>query len=158
PQNVDGIKSSPAAQVGFAQGAAFQGKKAEALRDIKSTTPPDQALQIYLAAASAGSPDKAPERSDLEPALELALKEMKAGRRVSPALLVRLAQLAAQAGQDDRVQDLANGVKDDVLKGRLQLEALLAKWKNSKDKPDESLLGSFDKQGLAYFLAREALA
>src|SRR5262249_42084098 len=100
-----------------------------------------------------------PESEDVTPALDLVEEELKKGTYFSPWLLVRLAELATQAGLAERVTNLAGSewIKDPALRGRMQLPVLLERLKGAGDKVDDALFNAVTAESIASAQARLAI-
>jgi hypothetical protein len=133
---------------GRAIGLAYKGNLAQA-RELLTTAKASVRLRGLVALTELGMEASPSETADLNAALELANAEAK-NPADSPWVLLRLTQLAAQAGQLDPAQQLAGLIGDPGLKAQAQLAVFRAKLRVNKDKADESLPASVaDKTGAA---------
>jgi hypothetical protein len=132
-------------------GLALKGDP-EAAHKLPEDAKPEWRFRMLAALAEATG-----EGSDLDNAVGFLDGELS-GKPVSPWLVYRLVELAAQHGQIDRALKLTERISDPGLKARAQLEGLRARLAATKDRADDGALGGIDSGELAQALAREALA
>jgi hypothetical protein len=146
---------------GYSEGWAQIGKLKEARDKAVSPAAPDIKLRA-LAGVVAARIDEAlgDAVADLDVAAKIAESEMKTRKDADPAVLLRLAELAAKAGKPDLIGAFAAASPDPGMQSLIKLVAFQAKLDAApKEKADDAEIKDIgDPKSFAYALAYERLA
>jgi hypothetical protein len=158
PQGANNEQPEIGILLGQVEGAARRGEwEAARARARTAATPLDRLAALVAIASVAVENDASVARADMEEAVNLAEGELK-GKPVSPWLLWKLVRAAAATGLSDRAQNVTRLIPDPAFRGWAQLEVVRQRLADSKEKADETLVQSVDKDSFAQGVAQELVA
>jgi hypothetical protein len=142
--------------IGEVEWQARQGNFDKA-HQLLADRPPLVRLQCRAILAGVAADADPSDKTDLNAAFDVVENEMK-GKGAPAWLLLRLAQLGAQAGLVDRAIRTTEFITDPGLRGQAELAVLRARLTGNKDKADDGLTAAVTDKTAARALAWMAVA